>query len=533
MDLGAFFSNFWELLAYDKDNPILFSSGQFLLFFTLFYAVYIFLYDKVRARIFYVLAFSLFFYYKSSGWYVVFLGLTVVFNYGLGIILEDKHGKKGTGWALFAGVIVNLLPLFYFKYTNFFASTFTAISGGDFIAFDIFLPIGISFFTFQTISYIADVYKGDIKACRDVLDFGFYLSFFPQLVAGPIVRAKDFLPQIHRKINFQYTARENTEELIANPPAETEEEVDINRAHLGEGLFMILKGFVKKAIIADYIALYVSLIYGDPTCIYENTYSVGTEICGSPMGYSGFENLMAMYAYTLQIYCDFSGYSDMAIGIALLMGFKLPENFRSPYKARNITDFWRRWHISLSFWLRDYIYIALGGNRKGIFKRYWFLMVTMLVGGWWHGASWKFVFWGGMHGLGLILHKFWLKVTNNWKGNVFSKVVAWLITFHFVAFLWVFFRAESFEVATISIGRMFTDFDWAYLAPFWSVRQLLMVILFIGFGIHFIKQYDKQRMNSYFASMPAWGKALVFLFFIQLAIQLQSADVQPFIYFQF
>lgn len=325
---------------------------------------------------------------------------------------------------------------------------------------------------------------------------------------------------------------------------------------------MILKGFVKKAIIADYIGQYVNLIYGNPT------------------GYSGMENLLAMYAYTLQIYCDFSGYSDMAIGLAAILGFQLPENFRSPYQSKDITEFWRRWHISLSSWLRDYVYIPLGGNRGGglaaqlltlffmilavIITGYWWLiliylpififayiygrrsdknlmeiymyinlMLTMLIGGWWHGADWKFVFWGFMHGLGLIVHKLWRIYSDKKEYKPWQNTLSMIFTFHFVAFLWVFFRAESFELATTSIQKMFIDFNPAYLWAFWNARPLVILFLILGFGIHFVSLKEKKRLEDYFAELPILGKAVIFIIAIQISLQFQNANVQPFIYFQF
>lgn len=486
-----FLENIQAMLTYTPNQPMLFNSGSFLVLFIVFYGVYLFTKNYRVWRLAYVTAFSLFFYYKSSGEYVVLLAFCIVFNYLLGRWLSTLQHRRARFLWMWLGILVNLSFLLYFKYTYFLLGNYYAMIGESVSMWSIFLPIGISFFTFQTISYLVDVKKGSIDACRNVLDFGFYLSFFPQLVAGPIVRAKDFLPQIRQ-------------------------EITVTRAMAGMGLFMILKGLAKKAIIADYVAQYADLVYGNPT------------------GYSGFEHLMAMYAYTLQIYCDFSGYSDMAIGLALLMGFTLPENFRSPYQALTITDFWRRWHISLSSWLRDYVYIAQGGNRRGPFLRYVFLFTTMLIGGFWHGASWKFVFWGAMHGVGLIAHKVWLKYTKHLRvPYAVSAVLSGLLTFHFVAALWVFFRAESFEIAADSLQRIVLDTDWAFIAAFWQAHPLLIVLLIIGFGIHFTAQKDKAAMAEYFTTLPVLAKILVFLVVIQIALQMQSADVQPFIYFQF
>ena len=537
MEWTVFFQNLLELFIYDKNSPIIFNSGQFLLFFSLFLAVYVWIFNKINWRIAWLTLFSIFFYYKSSGVFVMLLTATIVYNYLVAIWLVRIEQKIWKKTLFISSVVLNLGALLWYKYSNFFLKNYIDIVGGKFEAMDIILPVGISFFTFQTISYLIDVYKEELKPTENILDFAFYLSFFPQLVAGPIVRASDFIPQIRSKISF-------------------------SREQVGEGLFFILKGFVKKAIIADYVAQYANLVYGNPA------------------GYSGFENWMAMYAYTLQIYCDFSGYSDMAIGLSLILGFRLLDNFRSPYQSLDITEFWRRWHISLSSWLKDYIYIPLGGNRgvgfgaiiltvffmllSVIITKIWWLipihlillifgyfysklyqekaiklftyvnqLLTMLIGGWWHGADWKFVFWGFMHGIGLIIHKLFSKSARNFKANILTNILSWFLTFHFVAFLWVFFRASSYSDAMLSISKIFTDFSWDYAQPFLDVRPLLVLMLLVGYGMHFVSIKEKRKMSDYFASLPLLGKVLLFIVAIQLSIQFQDSEVQPFIYFQF
>lgn len=489
---------YWEditaLLVYRPESPMLFNSGIFLNLFTLFAIVYALLYQNVRARIVYVLAFSLYFYYKSSGIYLLNLLFCIEFNYHLGRWLGASQNPAPAlwrRWGLAGGIVLNTSFLVYFKYTNFLLANLNYLMAGNFARLDIFLPIGISFYTFQTISYLVDVHRGQIAPCQSRWDFAFYLSFFPQLVAGPIVRASDFLPQIHQKIIFR-------------------------REDMSDGLFMVLKGLFKKAVIADYVAQYVDLVFQNPS------------------GYSGFENLMAVYAYTLQIYCDFSGYSDMAIGLALILGFRLSENFRSPYLAADITDFWRRWHISLSTWLRDYIYIPLGGNRRGVERQYLYLMLTMLIGGLWHGADWKFVFWGGMHGLGLIVHKIFRETAREMEWNeALLRPLGWVITFHFVAFLWIFFRADSYGTAGTVIGKIVFDTNWAYFTPFLQTRGLLVGMLGLGYGIHFLNEMHKQHLRVYFNTLPVLAKSAVLVLIIQIILQVQSENVQPFIYFQF
>lgn len=491
VDYEIVIDNIRRSLGYVANEPMLFNSGLFLLFFTVFLFFYAFFYNQITFRLIYVIAFSFFFYYKSSGIYLLNLLLLIVLDYFFAQWLYQTQNKQSRNALLTIAIFINLSFLLYFKYTNFIFENIAFALSHDYQKLDIFLPIGISFYTFQTISYLVDVSKREIKPSRNILDFAFYLSFFPQLVAGPIVRAKEFLPQIRQKITF-------------------------TSAMMGEGLFMVVKGLFKKAVIADYMAQYADIVYSNPS------------------GYSGFENLMAMYTYTLQIYCDFSGYSDMAIGMALIMGFQLPDNFRSPYQSLSITEFWRKWHITLSFWLRDYIYIPLGGNRKGKLNQYLFLLITMLVGGFWHGASWKFVFWGGAHGIGLAIHKKFSELVQNIKvPNVISTPLSWFLTFHFVAFLWIFFRANTFQDAFISIELIFTAMDWAYIQPFWEVRQLLVIMMLIGYAIHFMPDDWKTKSADIFTASPLLVKTAVLVIIIQLVIQFKSENVQPFIYFQF
>ena len=272
---------------------------------------------------------------------------------------------------------------------------------------------------------------------------------------------------------------------------------------------------MKKALIADYISQYNDLIFNDP-----------------PL-YSGVQTLMGVLGYTMQIYCDFSGYSDMAIGLALIMGFKLGINFNSPYQSRNLTEFWRRWHISLSSWLRDYVYIPLGGNRKGTIRTYVNNFLTMLIGGLWHGAAWKFVFWGGMHGVGLAVHKACKPILSKIPDNFVTIFFSWLITFVYVSLLWVFFRAASFEDSVLIIGNIFKDFDWAQFPQFFEARKVWCIMMIALAVFHFIPQKWADFCMNVFIRSPWLLKLLVFLFVVQLVIEFMSEEVAPFIYFQF
>ncbi|PKP04703.1 MAG: membrane-bound O-acyltransferase family protein [Bacteroidetes bacterium HGW-Bacteroidetes-6] len=480
-----------NFFVYSKDAPILFNSGIFWLLFILVLSVYAAIYRNNTARTLFLLGFSLYFYYKSSGSFVLLLIGTLVFVY---LLTRFMH-MQPKGWRrkilLWISVGSALSLLAYYKYTNFLLENIAAISGDDFHPVDLILPVGISFYTFQILSYVIDVYRGDLEPEKDFFNYAFYITFFPQLVAGPIVRASLFLPQLKERITIH--------------PDEVQ-----------KGFFLIMQGLFKKAVLADYISQYNDLIFASP----------GT--------YSGYENLMALYGYTLQIYCDFSGYSDMAIGIGKMMGFDLGINFNKPYQALNITDFWRRWHISLSTWLRDYLYIPLGGNRKGKFRTYVNLFVTMLLGGLWHGASWQFVVWGAMHGIGLAVHKLWKKyVMPGERKSLVYKAISWFITFHFVAFLWIFFRAQSFDTAWTMITQIFTAMDLAYLQPFWDVRYIFVVMLIVGFSIHAIPSKLFPKLENTYVKVPFALKVFAFIVVLQLLIQFRSESVQPFIYFQF
>ncbi|MGZ5244908.1 MAG: MBOAT family O-acyltransferase, partial [Bacteroidia bacterium] len=346
--------------------------------------------------------------------------------------------------------------------------------------------------TFQTISYSIDIYRRKIEPARNILDFGFFVSFFPQLVAGPIVRAAEFLPQMYKPYNVT--------------------KADFNRA-----VFLIVNGLIKKVLISDYISInFVDRVFDNPKL------------------YSGFENLLAVYGYTLQIYCDFSGYTDMAIGLALLLGFQLPINFNSPYKSLNITEFWRRWHISLSTWLRDYLYIPLGGNRKGKFRQYLNLFITMLLGGLWHGAHLRFIIWGALHGLALGFHKLWSEFfPQKEKSNWLVIFISGLITFHFVAFCWIFFRAANLQVVNDVLFQIFRSFKPELITDvLYSYRKIFAVMLF-GYIIHFLPIRWKDGLHVVFSRIPLPAKAVIIACIVILLYQVMSAGVQPFIYFQF
>ena len=484
-----------DQFRYHPEAPLLFNSGFFLLLFTGFLWLYVALSPTHRPKMIYVILFSLYFYYKSSGMYFVLLLFATIVDYTLAKLIYAARDKWKKKLYITLTLIVNLGMLGYFKYTNFLFDTFFSIAGGvSYEPLDIFLPVGVSFFTFQSLSYTIDVYRGKLKPVRSIIDYAFFVSFFPQLVAGPIVRASEFLPQIH-KPTF------------------------VSQDMFGRGMFLIGCGLFKKAVISDYISInFVDRVFESPAL------------------YSGLENLFAIYGYALQIYCDFSGYSDMAIGIALLLGFHFPMNFDSPYQSSSITEFWRRWHMTLSRWLRDYLYISLGGNRKGRGRTYVNLMITMLLGGLWHGASWRFIIWGGLHGMALAFHKRlreWSEEYGTIPEDKTSRVVGAIITFHFVCFTWIFFRAPSMDAVGQMLTQMLFHFNAVILPDFVLGYKGVVLLMLAGYLLHLVPSGVERSFSQRIVALPFGLKAVWMVAIIFLVLQIKSAQIQPFIYFQF
>ena len=314
------------------------------------------------------------------------------------------------------------------------------------------------------------------------------MTFFPHLVAGPIVRARDFIYQIDFPLK-------------------------INKVIFKESLFRIVLGLGKKLLIADYLAKYVDIVHSNPG------------------DYSGLENLISMYAYSFQIYFDFSGYSDIAIGIALILGYNLKENFDHPYLAENITSFWRKWHMSLSSWLRDYLYIPMGGNRKGIFNTYLFLLITMTVGGFWHGAKWTFIIWGILHGIGLMVHK--LVGKYNLTKMFSNKTINVFITFNFISILWVFFRSADTPAALASLNKIFFDTNLTQIIGFYMARKEVLLFLILSSAFIFLIHYLKPFIIKCYNKVPIYISVVLIIIFFQIIIQVKDNIVEPFIYFQF
>lgn len=497
-----------SIFEYIESNPLLFTNIAFWIFFAVLLLGYTWVYQRPKARSLYLLIFSLFFYYKSSGLFFLLLIFTTTVNFAIGLQIPKQKKRNKRKLLVASSITINLLLLSYFKYAylfinvvnSLFGTEFEVVNvlavwanslGGDFSIDQIVLPVGISFYLFQTISYIIDVYREKLRPERNFIDFAFYVSFFPQLVAGPIVRATDFIPQIHRQ--YRLSQRE-----------------------FGHAMFLILAGLVKKMLISDYLSLnFVDRVFE------------------SPLSYSGFENLMATYGYALQIYCDFSGYSDIAIGLALLLGFKLGINFNSPYKASNITDFWRRWHISLSTWLRDYLYIPLGGNRKGKIRTYINLMITMLLGGLWHGANARFVIWGAIHGIALIITKLTgieHKANQTGRWQKFGGIV---LTFNIVCFSWIFFRANNLQTAGEMLTQIFTRFGWQSLGQMiWNYGNIFGVML-LGYAMHWLPFDIQEVIRGKFVESKMLVKFAIAIIAVVIIVQFKSTEIQPFIYFRF
>jgi D-alanyl-lipoteichoic acid acyltransferase DltB (MBOAT superfamily) len=498
------------VLKYNPDEPMIFTTAAFWLFFLLLLAGYSIVYKKLLIRNIYLFVLSMFFYYKSGGLFLSLLLFVTLIDYTCGLLIHRSGSRFLKRVFILSSIISNLGILAYFKYTGFFISTINDLFGTDFEVYDllaafsnsnlgtsfstsdILLPVGISFFTFQSLSYTFDVYRNKILPVRNILDFGFYVSFFPQLVAGPIVRASEFIPQLYTE--FHLAKRE-----------------------FSHALFLVSKGLIKKIIISDFIATnFVDRVFEAPSV------------------YSGFENLMAVYGYGLQIYCDFSGYTDIAIGLALILGFRLPMNFNSPYKAAGMADFWKRWHISLSRWLKDYLYIPLGGSRKGKVRTNINLLITMLLGGLWHGASLRFIIWGLLHGAGLVAGRIWNAIFGErLKQGKIGRAVVVFITFQFVSFCWIFFRAPDAE----SIKMMFTQILYSFspgsyltVLPAYSSVFLLMLI---GYTIHFLPESFKESYRGLFIKIPLVFQLLLVMAVAILLYQMRSTDTMPFIYFRF
>lgn len=506
----------FDFFAYVPGKNFLFTSLDFWIFLTLVLGGFSLLYKNRPARNTFLFVCSLFFYYKIGGYFVFILLLSILFNYGIGLRIENTERSMKHFW-LAVGILANLLLLGIFKYDRFWGEIWGYFSDPtNGIAFlspsaeptdipypkgpiqgissameSLFPAIGLSFFTFQALSYLIDIKRKKIAACRNIGDFGLYLSFFPQLVAGPIVRAGQFLPQLQK--NYMLSSGE-----------------------FSKALGLILTGLIKKIIVADYLAIHLT----DP-------------VLEAPRLFSGFENWMAMYAFALRIYCDFSAYTDIALGVAALFDFHLPQNFRSPYKASSLSDFWHRWHISLSSWFRDYVYIPLGGNRHGLFQMGIALITTMILAGLWHGASLGFLLWGLLHGILLLLEKVigW----NRWINRTqLSRALGWFVCFHIVGLGWILFQAPNLEYAVDVFEQMLRPTSWEDMGRIIFLRKEAFSIMVLGFVFMLlVKERRKENLARIFHKAPLPVKFAISAAIIALLLGIRHLEVQDFLYLRF
>jgi alginate O-acetyltransferase complex protein AlgI len=467
---------------------VLFHSMRFFYLFAATFVAYWVLRNQ-RARMLVLLCASIYFYARWNVWLVGLVLGTALFDYWIAIRIEDTADPHRRRLYLTASLCVTLGLLAFFKYTNFLVSlSWPALhllgAAVDPPFYRIVLPLGISFYTFETVSYVVDVYRRRLPAERKLLDYSLFLLFFPHLIAGPIVRPADFLPQLRVLQRFDWT-----------------------RMELGLRFFLL--GFIKKAVIADQVALLVDPVYAAPS-----DYTTGA-LWAATVGYA------------IQIYCDFSGYSDMAIGCAHAFGLRLPQNFDLPYFSLNIAEFWRRWHISLSTWLRDYLYIPLGGNRGSSFDTYRNLLVTMLLGGLWHGAAWTFVFWGAYHGVLLALHRAlpWPR----WLGQPAFAPLRAGVTFLCVCLGWVLFRARSLADAGTIYGRLFAPAAGVSLTP--ETASAFAILLAVVFAAHLVGRFSD--VDALARRLPVPVAAAAFAAALIAAQVLMPDEGGAFIYFQF
>ena len=552
-------TRFDNLLTFDENHPLIFTQLDFWIFFLLVIAIFSYIHKFKLTRSIFLFVASLFFYFKTSGLLVLLLFSSIVINYfiGKGVWNSVSILKKKAFVTL--SVLFNILTLGYFKYAYFFTESFNEMFHTQYEIFNVFaqignsvlgqgsfvdiivLPVGVSFFTFQSISYVVDIYRKEVKPVKNFFDYAFFVSFFPQLVAGPIVRARDFIPQIRQPYQLNHT--------------------DFSWA-----IIQIVKGFIKKVVLADYIAIHFI-----------------DKVADAPEAFPGFISILAMWGYSLQIYGDFSGYTDIAIGVSRLMGFKLLENFNSPYKAISVADFWRRWHKSLGSWLRDYLYIPLGGNRSGgigtyiatmviliflIFITQWYwllfiylglmiiyigvsllfpgfkryvhrdlnLIITMVIGGLWHGASENFVIWGAMNGAALIIYNHWRKISPYENSTtLFTRFWRIFITFNFITFTRIWFRLEDdgapanmltqiwyhFDLNSDTFNTLMTGFDTA------------LYVMIFGYILHWLPSKVKEFGERKFTALPMVLQSAVVAIILIIIYQAFSDTFKPFVYFQF
>ena len=498
MDFVRFDNDVWQrvvaLLGYDEESSLTLTTGFFLFAFLLFGLGYIIIKRRPQLRTWYVVLFSLYFYYKLSGLYVLLLLGVALSDFIIGHFVARRCERGASARGLVAlSVIINVAILAYFKATNFFVGLLDNLYVDGVLNIEsVSVPAGVSFFVFQSIAYVVDIARGTIRPLRRFMDYLFLLSFFPKMFLGPLVKNKDFIPQIE------------------------DGEVRVSRDDFGRAVTLIAGGLLKYAVIASTLgALFVNPAFK------------------GELGDGGVVALVAVYAFTLQIYCDFSGYSDIAVGVALMMGFRLPDNFDAPYKSATITEFWRRWHISLSTWLRDYLYIALGGNRRGSFRTYVNLFLTMFLGGLWHGVSLCYIAWGVLHGLSLALHKVWLSIVSGAKKvgaemRLVWRLPAMFLTFHIVAFGWLLFAsaqlAPKMEVEDTTLfmdmlNRIAYNFSLDDALTLVKSSGVALLLLVVGYVMHFLPRSINNGIQTLVTRSGFVGQWLLIVVVVWIVMQ--------------
>jgi len=487
-----------QSLTYNQFHPLLFNSVMFFLLFTVFYLVYVLVFNKVAIRNILLLVFSLYFYYKVGGIAIILLVLIASSDFFIGKGIFAAKNKSVKSLLLLLAILIDLGCLIYFKYVNFFLRSWADINGiQDPIVLDIIIPIGISYFVFKTLTYIFDLYRGTIEAPeKNYINYVLYVSFFPNILMGPIAKAADLLPQIKNKLV-------------------------INKELVGLGFFLIMSGAFKKIFIADFLAgNFVDRVFDAPDY------------------FTGFESLMAGYGYTLQLYFDFSGYTDIVIGIACLLGFSILPNFNKPFLAMNVTDFWRRWHITLSTWLRDYLFTPLSIKLRnfGTFGLMFAIFVTFIICGFWHDAKITYIIWGALHGLALawdiLTNKIRKKLKKKLNGGIY-KFISIFITFHFICFAFIMFRATDMAAAMKMYEKIFTSVDFSLAGQWIGLYMYPFIVLILALVLHYTPLKWNTSLVKLYTRMHWTLKAVIVFIAFMIIYQAYSSQSQPFLYLEF
>ena len=490
---------------------MLFNTIDFIIFFIVVFTLIVIIKNRKFQHL-YLLFASFFFFYYSNNYLIILLIISIILDFYVGKEIWKTKKIINKKILLTLSIIGNLGLLGFYKYADFSISQFNDLGNSLGLAMDIpllnlILPVGISFYTFQTLSYTIDIYRGRLEPSKSLGEFALFVAFFPQLVAGPILRASQFLPQLREKI----------ENLKTNVKLR---QVVIHSSNLKLGLTIMAFGFFKKMFFADNIRLFVDQIFQNP------------------IGLDSFSVILGAIAFGVQIYCDFSGYSDIAIGLAMILGFKIPINFNKPYFATSPSDFWRKWHISLSTWLRDYLYIPLGGNKKSYGRIYLNVLIVMFLGGLWHGAAWNFVIWGMLHGTYLAIHKILINKFPNLQHNQFfkskvGKIISIVITQYFIFLAWIPFRVQDFDQMMYSVEK-FVIFDMKII----GINEFLLeykfpIFLMLAFiGLHYFS-YRKSKLIEIISNLNLKYWTVIITLFLILIVFFFNGNPIDFIYFKF